>query len=469
MHIGVEPTTDKFTLVRYGNEKQITPGTILANDIDDMFVPLQDFGHSFLSGFNGATVKSDVLRQITLLDTPGVLSGHKQTERAYNFSKAARWFADRSDLILLCFDVRKADIADELAEVIRNLGENLPKVRILLNKADMVPQTDLMKSYGALMWGLSKVFKTPEVRRVYMGSWKDEPYNNVSKGFHFLFDKSRQLLQEDIEALHEEVALRKLERFIRRAKLAKLHAFVFDHLRKEMPTFWGKKKKKEELIAKFEQEYRKVAKAHDIVIGELPDQLNINDLKERLKDVDFKGISKLKPKYVEAVDQLMYTRIPEIIRVVKSGFTKEALVGAPRIGKSGDATLLEKRDCVGHDVFLSPSHTFALEGMTCNATGAEGRFCLSAALYEKELDGLVERPECCGGYAQVVVGSQGANMGKLILREGDVAADVVYFKCQGIRSSGACVETHKVHNGFFRPLPLGESCATGKCKGGACP
>jgi hypothetical protein len=41
-----------------------------------------------------------------------------------------------------------------------------PQVRIILNKSDQVDQQQLMRVYGALMWSLGKVFKSPEVCKV---------------------------------------------------------------------------------------------------------------------------------------------------------------------------------------------------------------------------------------------------------------------------------------------------------------
>lgn len=43
--------------------------------------------------------------------------------------------------------------------------------------------------YGSLMWSLGKVFKTPEVVKVYVGSFWDKPYTNTE--FAKLFDAER--------------------------------------------------------------------------------------------------------------------------------------------------------------------------------------------------------------------------------------------------------------------------------------
>ncbi len=49
------------------------------------------------------------------------------------------------------------------------------KFSCILNKADQVDRQKLMRVYGALMWSLGKVVKSPEVLRVYIGSFWDQP------------------------------------------------------------------------------------------------------------------------------------------------------------------------------------------------------------------------------------------------------------------------------------------------------
>jgi hypothetical protein len=61
------------------------------------------FGVAFLNRFEGAVTSAKILRNIMLIDTPGVLSGEKQRlAKGYEFIAVTAWFAGRADLTMLC-------------------------------------------------------------------------------------------------------------------------------------------------------------------------------------------------------------------------------------------------------------------------------------------------------------------------------------------------------------------------------
>ena len=109
--------------------------------------------------FECSNSTSPVLQEISILDTPGILSGEKQrTDRGYDFIGVLEWFAERVDRILLLFDAHKLDISDEFRWSIEALKGHGDKIRIVLNKADMVDHQALMRVYGALMWSTYEYF-----------------------------------------------------------------------------------------------------------------------------------------------------------------------------------------------------------------------------------------------------------------------------------------------------------------------
>ena len=89
------------------------------------------FGNNFLTRFEGAQSNVDILKNLTLIDSPGVLSGEKQTlGRSYSYDDVLNWFAERSDMIILLFDVQKLDISDEMGSAIKVLQKYSDKIKV---------------------------------------------------------------------------------------------------------------------------------------------------------------------------------------------------------------------------------------------------------------------------------------------------------------------------------------------------
>ncbi|XP_061437442.1 EH domain-containing protein 1-like [Lethenteron reissneri] len=313
IRIGPEPTTDSFIAVMHGDTEGTIPGNALVVDPKKPFRKLNAFGNSFLNRFMCAQMPNPVLESISIIDTPGILSGEKQRlSRGYDFTAVLTWFAERVDRIILLFDAHKLDISDEFSEVIRALKGHDDKIRVVLNKADQVETQQLMRVYGALMWSLGKVINTPEVVRVYMGSFWSNPL--LIPDNRRLFEMEEQDLFKDIQTLPRNAALRKLNDLIKRTRLAKVHAYIISHLRKEMPAVFGKEAKKKELIANLGEIYTRIEREHQISAGDFP---NLKKMQDQLQDQDFTKFHTLKPKLFEKVDEMLSQDIARLMGLVR--------------------------------------------------------------------------------------------------------------------------------------------------------
>ncbi|XP_073280807.1 EH domain-containing protein 1-like [Primulina huaijiensis] len=313
-HIGPEPTTDRFVVVMNGPDERSIPGNTVAVQADMPFSGLTTFGTAFLSKFECSQMPHPLLEHITFVDTPGVLSGEKQrTQRSYDFTGVTSWFAAKCDLILLLFDPHKLDISDEFKRVIGSLRGHDDKIRVVLNKADQVDTQQLMRVYGALMWSLGKVLNTPEVMRVYIGSFNDKPINESAAGpiGKVLFEKEQDDLLTDLKNIPKKACDRRINEFVKRARAAKIHAYIISHLRKEMPAMMGKAKTQQRLIDNLSDEFAKLQREHHLPPGDFP---NVEHFRDVLSGYSLDKFEKLKPKMIQSVDEMLGYDIPDLLK-----------------------------------------------------------------------------------------------------------------------------------------------------------
>jgi len=309
-HIGPEPTTDRFIAVMHGNDDKTTPGNALAVSPNMPFRGLEMFGNGFLSKFQGAQLDVPLLHHITLIDTPGILSGEKQRiGRTYEFTNVIEWFAARCDVILLLFDAHKLDISDEFRNAIESLKGHDDKIRVVLNKADQVDAQKLIRIYGALMWSLGKVVKTPECVRVYIGSFWDQPLQ-CNEWSRDLLQREMSDLLNDLKNVPKNAAVRKVNELVKRVRLCKAHAHIIGHLKKEMPSMFGKDKAQAKLLSNLEEHFLKVHRAYHLPVGDFPDVTRFRGVME---GHDLSKFPKLDLKLLDNMDSVLTKDIPKLM------------------------------------------------------------------------------------------------------------------------------------------------------------
>lgn len=117
----------------------------------------------------------------------------------------------------------------------------------------------------------------------------------------------------DLQSLPRNAALRKLNDLIKRARLAKVHAYIIAELRKDMPSVFGKDSKKKDLIKNIGSIYDRLQREHQISPGDFPDIKKMQDI---LQNQDFTKFHSLKPHLIETVDRMLATDIARLMSLI---------------------------------------------------------------------------------------------------------------------------------------------------------
>ena len=193
------------------------------------------------------------------------------------------------------------------------------QVRIVLNKADQVDHHELMRVYGALMWSISKVINVPECPKVFVGSFWDQQLKHDL--YRKLFEKELQLLFDDLQDLPKYAAIRKINDFIKRARMAKIHAFIISSLKADMPKLIGKSRKKKELIRNLPVMFKKVQEDHMVSASDIPP---VSTMQEKLALCDFSKFPTLKERLINAVDVMLDKDVASLVALVPRGPESDA-------------------------------------------------------------------------------------------------------------------------------------------------
>jgi len=332
-----QPSTDKFMAVVHGAEEQMIQGNAAAVLPQLPYQGLACFGTSFLSSFQALVHTADILREITFIDTPGVLAGRKQSiGRDYDFAKICAWMADRADLVLLTFDAHKLDISDEFQEVMEVLRPYTDRVRCVLNKADQIDAANLVRVYGALLWNVGKILQTPEVTRVFISSFWSEPYR--FKDHQQLFDEDKKAVLEELHSLPRTSLLRKINTFVTRVRKLKAHVCIVSQLRAEFPFFamnFGSDERLRNWASdRLDDVFEDARRRRGLSQGDLP---NIEHFRARLGK--FENMLRLpvwSAKEIQRLDHVLEVEIPALMASVGGVTRVSARCRAPSPDEAGE-------------------------------------------------------------------------------------------------------------------------------------
>lgn len=178
---GQAPTDDSFTVITYDPSTspegpiRVTEerdGKFLLNDPEYPFASMKKHGQRFFSHFRLKKVNAPFLRNLSVIDTPGMLDSITERDRGYDYQNVIGDLAQIADLVLVLFDSHKAGT---VREAHTSLRDTLPtrtfedRVLFVLNRIDeCVSLVDLLQVYGTLCWNLSQITGRKDIPSIHL-------------------------------------------------------------------------------------------------------------------------------------------------------------------------------------------------------------------------------------------------------------------------------------------------------------
>jgi len=202
---GQSPTDDSFTVITAPGPDEpegLVPGGSVVGDERLPFAGLRRFGEKLISHLQIRKVRSPIVEEIALIDTPGMLDSVTEMDRGYDYLGVIGEIAKVADLIILMFDPHKAGTIKETYQAIRGTlpaaaGEE--RVLYVLNRIDECANVpDLVRAYGTLCWNLSQMTGRKDVPRIFLTFSPQE--GKTPPGFEIWIQEREELKKAVSEA-----------------------------------------------------------------------------------------------------------------------------------------------------------------------------------------------------------------------------------------------------------------------------
>ena len=213
--IGQAPTDDSFTIITYddstdGNEEicvtQERNSKLLLNDPDYPFEILKKHGQRFAAHFRLKKVNSPFLKNLALIDTPGMLDSITERDRGYDYQEVIGDMAQLADLVLVLFDPHKAGTVRESHTSLRETITTRTfedRVLFVLNRIDECASlNDLLQVYGTLCWNLSQITGRKDIPSILLTyssrAAKNSIHPDENRSFLYNLENQRQKLKNSV-------------------------------------------------------------------------------------------------------------------------------------------------------------------------------------------------------------------------------------------------------------------------------
>lgn len=242
---GLAPTDDAFTVLSWGASEEERDGPAVASNPDLPYEPLRQFGPELLSHFRMKRRPVPLLREVSLVDSPGMIDAAKEgSGRGYDFPGVVRWFAERADVVLVFFDPDKPGTTGETIQVFTQSLRGIDhKLMIVMNKMDRFQSLpDFARAYGALCWNLGKVIPRKDLPHIYT-TFVPVPEASAPVLPMKDFEAAREELIHEIRRAPARRADNLLTQVEDHARRLLLHARVIDAAARSLRAFrwklWG--------------------------------------------------------------------------------------------------------------------------------------------------------------------------------------------------------------------------------------